>query len=169
MLTGSGFAPPVSTDIPTLDEMYGRCSSSPLRIPTPDPPNQRNDRSPFQHFQHSKKNRREKSASGGPGPSLPFLLPLVLRVGRAAGFEAAQLAAELEHARGCGIKCGYRCSSVKLFNDINCGLRMRSATWPFSSRRSVFGQSTHARAPTRRSRASTSPALERISAEPSKG
>jgi hypothetical protein len=32
-------------------------------------------------------------AGAGPGPSLPFLLPLVLRIGRAAGFEAAQLAA----------------------------------------------------------------------------
>ena len=45
-----------------------------------------------QHFQHSKK-IAGKNQRRGPGPSLPFLLPLVFRVGRAAGFEAAQLAA----------------------------------------------------------------------------
>ena len=98
-------------------------------------------------FSTPKKSQGKISVGGPrPEPSIPIATSPPGRPRGGVRGRAVSRGLELEHARGCGIKCGYRCSSVKLFNDINCGLRMRSATWPFSSRRSVFGQSTHARA-----------------------
>src|SRR6516162_1992987 len=78
-------------------------------------------------FSTPKKSQGKISVGGPrPEPSIPIATSPPGRPRGGVRGRAVSRGLELEHARGCGIKCGYRCSSVKLFNDINCGLRMRS-------------------------------------------